>query len=67
MTTIHRSLTEAKTLIASSREAKEMGRWDAERGNPCQSDAYAFADDNSIAGGRFRGDYTYAYVCAKGL
>lgn len=67
MNTLHPNMTAAKTLITSSDEAKAMGRWDAERGHRCNADAYDFADANSIAGSRLSGDYTYAYVTAKGL
>ena len=63
----HPNMTEAKTLITTSDEAKQMGRWDAAQGNRCQSDAYAYADENSIHGSYLRGDYTYAYIQAKGL
>jgi hypothetical protein len=66
MEIVHPNLTEVKTLLATSDEAKEMGRWDAEHGNRCQSDAYAYADANSIHGSYLKGDYTLAYVTAKG-
>jgi hypothetical protein len=67
MTTLHRNMTEAKTLITSSEEAKEAGRWDALNGQRLNTDAYAFADANSIAGSYLSGDYTYAFIQAKGL
>lgn len=59
-------VSEAKTLIATSDEAKAMGEWDAQQGMRCSPDAYVFADANSIHGSYLRGEYTYAYVSAKG-
>ncbi len=61
------TVMQLKTLITSSDEAKEMGKWDAEHGNRCDANRYHFADENSIAGSRLSGDYTFAYVTAKGL
>jgi hypothetical protein len=58
---------EVKTIISSSEEAKDMGAWDAAHGNRCQPDNYHFADANSIHGSYLRGEYTMAYVVAKGL
>jgi len=58
---------EVKALISTSDEAKQMGRWDAEQGFSSQAAAYAYADENSIHGSYLRGDYTLAYVVAKGL
>lgn len=60
-------LADAKVYIADSEEAKEAGRQDALAGLTCDSSRYAFADANSIAGARLSGDYTFAYVSAKGL
>jgi hypothetical protein len=71
MQILHPNMTDAKTLITSSDEAKAMGRWDAQRGGRCRPEAYTFAPDghpaNSIAGSRMSGDYTFAYITAKGL
>lgn len=67
MNTVHPNLMNAKTLIASSDEAKEMGRHDALAGLKCDPDAYHFAGENNVNPTRFRGDYTFAYVTAKGL
>jgi hypothetical protein len=61
------AVAQAKTLITSSDEAKAMGRWDAEHGQRLDTSRYAFADENSIAGSRMSGDYTFAYITAKGL
>jgi hypothetical protein len=57
----------AACVIASSDEAKEMGRHDALAGLRCNPDAYVFAGENNVVQTRFRGDYTFAYVLAKGL
>lgn len=67
MNNLHQVLMEAKCFIATSEEAKEAGRQDALAGLPCDSSRYHFADANSIAGARLSGDYTFAYVLAKGL
>ncbi len=61
------AVAQAKTLITDADEAKAMGRWDAEQGIRCDAGRYAFSDENSIAGSRLSGDYTFAYVTAKGL
>jgi hypothetical protein len=59
------AVAQAKTLITSSEAAKEMGRWDAERGCRCQSDAYAYADEWQAP--YWQADYTFAFMTAKGL
>jgi hypothetical protein len=58
--------TEAKTLIATTEEAIEMGIWDANLGLKCNADAYTFADANRIDGSYLRGEYTHSYTQAKG-
>jgi hypothetical protein len=60
-------MSAVKTLISSSDEAKEMGKWDAILGQACNADAYLFADSNSIHGSYLRGEYTFAYLTEKGL
>jgi hypothetical protein len=60
-------LLDAKVLISTQAEAQEAGRQDALAGLRCNTDAYHFADENSIAGSRLSGDYTFAYVVARGL
>jgi len=67
MEIVHPNLTEAKTLLSTSAEAKEQGRWDAERGQRCQAEAYAYADANSIHGSYLKGEYVHSYIMAKGL
>ena len=65
MSILPSAVTEVKVLISTSDEAKEMGRWDAEHGNRCQSGAYAYPSEWEAP--YFQADYTFAYIKAKGL
>lgn len=55
----------AKCLIDTQDAAIEQGRWDAENGQPCNPDAYAYPNDARRS--HLRGDYVYSYMLAKGL
>jgi hypothetical protein len=56
---------EVKTIISTDAEAKEMGQWDAQQGNKCDPDAYAYSDEWQAP--YWRSDYVRSYIVARGL